>query len=530
MKTCICTVIKDEHEYLDEWIKYHLELGINHIFIFEDLDSQSHKEITDKYEQVTLQRISSVLTIKQTREAQELKHTKRYNIQHLYYRNILSYLSIRYASEYDWCFVIDADEFITTEDHQDLSTMLSLYEKYDAVIMKWKCYGASGIVEKPDYSQKGVVDTYTQEMKGKVPDNTNSFMKTAWNFKKYVPEFFFNQHHPSQICNWVNTDYEKTWETTTFHNLFVRHYITKSWQEYAWKYTKRGFCWGGNRSFDFFFTINPDLEYKKEELLQSLQQPKAHLTQQALGKDNKVLVVLPYKQSGSQGTELEIALSLWRKYCTFDYHFVVIGEYDEALQQKFDWVEFIPYQSKEKVEGQYNAHLDMVNKMSTVSQLYGDKYPGFIWMVDDNYAIKQFALEDITTIHYHSAIFHGEPRKPTYFWNHNKWKTRMLLDRECLPHYNYTTHYPCYFEFDKLQEIWKKYNMLTESYVLEDIYFNYFKHDTPVLDSSIRLGIWSYDIYKHEFENAIANPNIKFMCNSVQGWSKELENDLKKQV
>lgn len=526
MKTCICTVIKNEQEYLDEWIKYHLDLGIHHIFIFEDLDSKSHKEITDKYEQVTLSRITSVLTIKQTREAQELKHTKRYNIQHLYYRNILSHLKIHYASEYDWCFVIDVDEFITTENNNDLSSMLSLYEDYDAVILKWKCYGANGIIEKPDYYQKGVVDTYAKEMYGTVPDNTNSFMKTAYNLKKYAPEFFFNQHHPSEKCNWVNTDYEKTWEKTTYHNLFIRHYITKSFEEYVWKYTKRGFCWGGKRSIDFFFAINPDLEDRKEELMQSLQKPTAFLTQ-VLEKDNKILVVLPYKQSGSQGTELEIALSLWRKNCTFDYHFIVIGEYDEALKQKFDWVQFIPYQSKEKVEGQYNAHLDMVNKMATVAQLYKDKYKGFIWMVDDNYAIKPFTIEDIITIHYHSAVFHGEPNKPTYYWNHNKWKTRQLLDREQLPHYNYTTHYPCYFEFDKLQEIWDKYNILNESYVLEDIYFNYFKHEPPVLDSTIRLGIWNYAIFKNVFEQALNNPNIKFMCNSVEGWSKELEYKLK---
>ena len=35
MSSCIFTVIKNEHEYLDEWIKYHLDLGIDHIFIFE---------------------------------------------------------------------------------------------------------------------------------------------------------------------------------------------------------------------------------------------------------------------------------------------------------------------------------------------------------------------------------------------------------------------------------------------------------------------------------------------------------------
>jgi hypothetical protein len=34
MKCCILTIIKNEHEYLDEWIRYHLDLGIDHIFIY----------------------------------------------------------------------------------------------------------------------------------------------------------------------------------------------------------------------------------------------------------------------------------------------------------------------------------------------------------------------------------------------------------------------------------------------------------------------------------------------------------------
>ena len=68
--------------------------------------------------------------------------------------------------------------------------------------------------------------------------------------------------------------------------------------------------------------------------------------------------------------------------------------------------------------------------------------------------------------------------------------------------------------------------MLEESYVFDDVYFNYFEHEEPILDSTIRLGIWNNEIYKNEFQKAVDNPNIKFMCNSVEGWSKELENSI----
>ena len=70
--------------------------------------------------------------------------------------------------------------------------------------------------------------------------------------------------------------------------------------------------------------------------------------------------------------------------------------------------------------------------------------------------------------------------------------------------------------------------MFNESYVFDDVYFNYFSHEEPILDSEIRLGIWNRHIFDNDFQKAVDNPNIKFMCNSVEGWSKELENELNK--
>lgn len=243
--------------------------------------------------------------------------------------------------------------------------------------------------------------------------------------------------------------------------------------------------------------------------------------------NEEILVVLPYKQSGSQGKELEIALSLWRKYCTFEYEFIVIGEFNiSQFEEKFPWVNFISCPIIPKVEGQYNQHLDVQQKMKYVFDRYGQKYTGFIWMADDNYAIKPFTVFDIMQVHYHSLSFTGDSKAPTNFWRHDKWKTRQLLDKENLPHINYTTHYPCYFEFEKLDSIWNKFNMCNESYVLEDVYFNYYAHENPIKDDEIRLGIWNHEIYEKEFQNALENPNIKFMCNSVEGWSKDLEESL----
>ena len=507
MTSCIITIIKDEHFYLDEFLSYHLNLGINHIFIFEDIDSDSHKEICDKYDDVSLNSIDIVLDEEDKKKAIFLKETIKWNVQHLYFRNALKW--IKHKNIYDWCFVIDNDEFITIE--KPLEEIFGLYKDYEAFIIQWKCFGANGYIQKPNYEGKGLIGTYTKEISGKLPDKNDSLVKTCYNLKLYDDRFFYNQHHPNDKCNWCNTDYKKDYKST-YNNIYIRHYVTKSWEEYMWKIKIRGFTWGGTRHLDTFFEINSDMLSFKQQLLDDLKK--------------EILIVMPYKQNGSQGNEIRLSLNGWRKFCQFKYHFIVIGEFDELLKKEFPWVHFIKCKSIEKKEGQYNPHLDINHKFNIIYKKYGNLYDGFIYMTDDEYAIKPFNLDDITRTYYHASNFTGRQDQPTSYWNHDKWKTKELLVKENLPTINYTTHYPCYFEFKKFNEIQKKFNMLEESYVFDDIYFNYFKHTEPILDSKIRLGIWNKKIYEEEFQKAINNPNIKFCCNSVEGWSKNLENSL----
>ena len=513
--SCILTVIKNEHEYLDEWIKYHIDLGIDHIFIFEDIDSDSHKEICDRYgDRVSLDNVFSILDEETRNVVVELKHTKRNNPQDIYFRNGLSY--IKEIGQYDWCFVIDNDEFITLENESNnLNNILRLYERYDAFVMQWKCYGANGFVKKPDYTNKGVVETYTKEIQGYVPAiNPSVLSKTCFNMNNYKEQYYFTNHQPSDRCNFCRTNFKKDRNSKIYDNIYIRHYITKSWEEYVWKRKTRGYFVGKIKSFDFFFKVNSDMNDKKEKLINDLKK--------------EVLVVLPYKQNNSQGNEIRLALKSWRKFCRFKYHFVVIGEFDMSLKNEFPWVEFISVKILYNIKGQYIPHIDIQRKMKIVMEKYDRVYDGFIYMVDDNYAIKPFDLKDVSTVFYHSSGFVGREDQPTWYWNHDKWKTRQLLDKENLPHINYTTHHPYYLEFKKLNEIWKKFNMLNESYVFDDVYFNYFKHEEPVLDSEIRFGVWNKKTFDEDFNKAIEKPNIKFVCNSVDGWSKELENELSK--
>ena len=513
--SCILTVIKNEHEYLDEWIKYHLDLGIDHIFIFEDIDSDSHRDITAKYgDRVSLNSVFAILNRRMADNVISLKKS-RHNPQSIYFKAGLLSINLTFPGKYDWCFVIDNDEFITLENENDtIKDVLALYEDYDAFVMQWKCYGANGYVNKPNYGNKGLIGTYTEEMKGKM-ENEYFQAKTCYRVDKFKEEFYGTIHHPTDLCNFCRTDFSKDRYTEVYDKIFIRHYITKSWEEYVYKKVNRGYFCGASRTFENFFLMNPDMNDKKEELLKSL-------------KNDDTLVVMTYVQGGSQGKEIEFALSGWKKFCKFKYHLVVIGDFDGSLPEKFPWVEFIACPSVAVEENQYTPHLDIQMKMEIAMRVFKTSYDGFIWISDDFYPIKPFELEDLTTTHYRPGEVCGGGKLPLASFFNNKWKTKELLVENNLPRVNYTTHYPCYLEFSKLKEIWDKFNMREESYVVEDIYFNYFEHDEPVLDDDVRLGIWSEKVYKEKFQDALNNPKIKFVCNSVEGWSEDMEKDLRK--
>jgi hypothetical protein len=60
MRTCIETMVKNEHLFIEEWVKYHLSLGFDDIFVVEDYGSESHSDILSKYSQVHLYKIEDL--------------------------------------------------------------------------------------------------------------------------------------------------------------------------------------------------------------------------------------------------------------------------------------------------------------------------------------------------------------------------------------------------------------------------------------------------------------------------------------
>lgn len=257
VKTAIATVVKDELLYIEDFIKYHLHIGIDEIFIYEDYGSVSHKEITDKYDNVYLSSILDIFPIEQREEIIQMRIDKVPS-QTLYINQILKYLHPTHNEGW-WVFLTDIDEFITcTEKFPDI---LDRYKEHQAVLIYWQNYGCSGHIYKPNI-KKPPYEIYTEKCGYEKYSDEKYFKITKFivNMNKYKPTMKFWIHCANVDFIKADMTYKRT--AICLEPLYLRHFITRSWEEFCYKILCRGCFHPGHRQYKSFFEMQPDMEEK----------------------------------------------------------------------------------------------------------------------------------------------------------------------------------------------------------------------------------------------------------------------------
>lgn len=262
MQVCICTIIKNEQEYLEDWIKYHIDLGIDKMFIVEDIGSESHMSIIEKY--------SDNVEILNITVDDEIITKEHFKTRQLYLQTAM-FKYVKSLDKFDWCFIMDIDEYITITEDISFKNLLEQYNDYSELVIYWKNYGANGYVKKPDYSKvKSYRDYYTKECEYSEMDKKYTFiMKKGINLHKISQNYKVSQHYHS-MATYAKTNFQKGIHCPCYDRVYLSHYVTKSWEEYKWKFLVRGMCCKNHRKLDDFFEMNTDMLPLKEKLLSVL--------------------------------------------------------------------------------------------------------------------------------------------------------------------------------------------------------------------------------------------------------------------
>lgn len=237
----------------------------------------------------------------------------------------------------------------------------------------------------------------------------------------------------------------------------------------------------------------------------------------------RYLVVITYLPIAAQGGEINFAIEGWRRHFKENYHIVIVGE--DIPEFKGDDITVI--QSKRVPEriGQYRQHLDYVSCLKKVHAAFPDT-DGFILVADDCYALNDFTIDDVKVTKCLPGGLDYDPNS-TNMWRRDVMKTKFKLQKLGRPQRNYTTHIPIWYDWDKIEFLWKEFDMENKSYVIEDLYFNYFYPNAGVVEldedsDKYKCGVYSRHPHPQKLLNALKNKI--WITNSPKGWRQDLIN------
>lgn len=256
MKCSICAIAKNENNYIREWCEYHLGIGFDSIYVFDNNDMDGEK-IRDAIGDLVGVNVDTCFRGKNDRMHQSEAYT-------LYYK--------LHRNEFDWIAFIDVDEFITIVD-SDIKDFLSgeKFKNADGIRLCWQCYTDNGLVRVEDGNYS--VSRFT-EYSDLWSTQAKTIIKGG---QKHITSI--GVHTTSQLKHPVNARGEACWnEGDATHTInigpihiwdcaYIKHYRFKTIQEFIdvkmknWQQKNIKNKW---ISFEQFFKLNKKTPEKEE--------------------------------------------------------------------------------------------------------------------------------------------------------------------------------------------------------------------------------------------------------------------------
>lgn len=236
----ICAVVKDENQYLREWVSFHLSVGADFILIIDNSPVPNAHEVLGDFilgGAVEVRRFSS-----------------RKNQQREAYDRALDYLRNRC----DWLAFIDIDEFLFPAHSGSLKDTLKDFEGFAAVAINWVSFGSNGHVEPPsgwvteNFTDRGALDHSIAAPHLEIESNDQTRAKKYRPLNSHVKcvvspkrtRFFRSAHHfeytPGSYAvdeNFHRVDGPFT-QSVSIEKLRINHYWSKSLKELETKLQK----------------------------------------------------------------------------------------------------------------------------------------------------------------------------------------------------------------------------------------------------------------------------------------------------
>ena len=131
----IVCIAKKEHDYIKEFIQYHLALGFQHVYLYDNEDTPSYETFLSAYK--------DRLTVVHMPFNNFHKGIQYIALDHF----IENYL---FKTEISHVAHIDVDEFIALKKHPNIGAFIEEYivGNCEGIGMNWRYFGSNGLTEK----------------------------------------------------------------------------------------------------------------------------------------------------------------------------------------------------------------------------------------------------------------------------------------------------------------------------------------------------------------------------------------------
>lgn len=248
----VLSMIKDEQRYLDEWIKYYLNLGVDKIILYEDYCSKPHDISHYNSNKVILNKLIDCINEEEI-ELLKSGEFRQHIVYQIFYRT--------YINECDWCFYVDIDEYLEYNDN--IKKLLD--NNFHQISFEWKTMTYSGHIKDPHPNKiYSINDTYQDY-------NFNiQHVKSIFNLKSDYSHWNDFRYASNLPHSWFK---DPNNNVKLIKGIYIKHFLTKSLDEWLIRLSQRGEMgehWF-NRKFEDFFSINDITEPLKTYLTEKIR-------------------------------------------------------------------------------------------------------------------------------------------------------------------------------------------------------------------------------------------------------------------
>ena len=238
-KAAVCAIGRLENKYAREFVEHYLKLGFTTIIIADNNhdDEEHFEDVLQDY-------------------------INRGSVKILNYRNMVGYqmkcyteLYEKFKYDYDWLAFLDFDEFLEIPKHKDIEDYLKDKSEFDCVMVNWLCFGDNDQI-KADYS-KPIQERFKQSLlidikvQYNFPENFHikSILKGGLDNAVFGGNPHCTDNH-LKCCNGSGIQVEnRPWQMIDYRQAYIKHYVTKSLEEWYTNKMKRG---SGDRPYETF--------------------------------------------------------------------------------------------------------------------------------------------------------------------------------------------------------------------------------------------------------------------------------------